>query len=55
MTDGDIERITCPIGIPSITGKDPASIAVGVVADLLVRWETADAAAGVPGPAARPS
>ena len=25
-----IDRITCPIGLPEITGKEPAVIAVGV-------------------------
>jgi xanthine dehydrogenase accessory factor len=30
-----IARITCPIGQPGITGKDPAVIAVAVAADLL--------------------
>jgi xanthine dehydrogenase accessory factor len=30
-----IARITCPIGLPGITGKDPAIIAVAVAADLL--------------------
>ncbi len=30
-----IARITCPIGLPAITGKDPAVIAVAVAADLL--------------------
>jgi xanthine dehydrogenase accessory factor len=30
-----IARITCPIGKPGITGKDPAVIAVAVAADLL--------------------
>lgn len=39
--DSEIERITCPIGDPAIAAKDPASIAVGVVSDLLVRWEAA--------------
>lgn len=29
------ERITCPIGIPGITGKEPATIAISVVAQLL--------------------
>ena len=29
------ERITCPIGIPGITGKEPAEIAVAVAAELL--------------------
>ncbi|MFQ4149887.1 xanthine dehydrogenase accessory protein XdhC [Arthrobacter sp. LAPM80] len=36
--DGQIGRITCPIGLPAITGKDPASIAIGVAADLSSRW-----------------
>jgi xanthine dehydrogenase accessory factor len=31
----DIARITCPIGLPDITGKEPAVIAVGVAADLV--------------------
>jgi xanthine dehydrogenase accessory factor len=31
-----IRRITCPIGEPGITGKDPAVIAVAVAAALLV-------------------
>jgi xanthine dehydrogenase accessory factor len=39
--DTEIERITCPIGDPAITSKDPASIAVGVVSDLLLRWDAA--------------
>ena len=30
-----IARITCPIGLPGITGKDPATIAVAVAAELL--------------------
>ena len=30
-----IARITCPIGLPGITGKDPATIAVAVAAALL--------------------
>jgi len=30
-----IARITCPIGVPGITGKDPATIAVAVAAGLL--------------------
>ncbi|MFL6099718.1 MAG: xanthine dehydrogenase accessory protein XdhC [Actinomycetales bacterium] len=31
----EIARITCPIGLPDITGKEPAVIAVGVAADLV--------------------
>jgi xanthine dehydrogenase accessory factor len=34
-----LARITTPIGLPEITGKDPATIAVGVAADLLMRFE----------------
>lgn len=30
-----LERVTCPIGIPGITGKEPEVIAVAVVAQLL--------------------
>ena len=33
----DIARITCPIGLPGIPGKQPAAIAVSVAADLLAR------------------
>ena len=37
--DDVIGRITTPIGLPDITGKDPATIAVSVAADLVRRWE----------------
>ncbi|WP_207344583.1 xanthine dehydrogenase accessory protein XdhC [Arthrobacter sp. E3] len=30
-----LERIQCPIGVPDITGKHPAVIAIGVAADLM--------------------
>jgi xanthine dehydrogenase accessory factor len=30
-----VARITCPIGLPDLPGKQPAAIAVGVAADLL--------------------
>nr|NLI50450.1 xanthine dehydrogenase accessory protein XdhC [Propionibacterium sp.] len=33
----DIARITCPIGLPGIAGKEPAVIAVSVAADFLRR------------------
>jgi xanthine dehydrogenase accessory factor len=33
----ELARITCPIGIPGITGKEPEVIAVAVVAQLLQR------------------
>ena len=37
VADGapDPDRITCPIGLPGLAGKDPAVIAVGVAAALL--------------------
>ena len=34
-----LERITCPIGIPGIYGKEPSSIAIAVVAQLMQLWE----------------
>ena len=34
-----LARITTPIGLPDITGKDPATIAVSVAADLVRRFE----------------
>lgn len=37
--DDAIARIICPIGLPAIMGKDPATIAIAVVADLTMRWE----------------
>ena len=45
--DDVIGRITTPIGLPDITGKDPATIAVSVAADLIRRWERDPAAADV--------
>jgi len=36
-----LARIVTPIGLPEITAKAPAAIAVGVAADLLVRFERA--------------
>ena len=43
-----LARITTPIGLAAITGKEPAAIAVSVAADLLIRFEreAAGAAAG---------
>ncbi|HEY0949947.1 xanthine dehydrogenase accessory protein XdhC [Nocardioides sp.] len=39
-----IARIQCPIGRPELEGKDPATIAVGVAADLLPRLGSVAAA-----------
>jgi xanthine dehydrogenase accessory factor len=35
FTEAELARITCPIGIPGITGKQPEVIAAGVVAQIL--------------------
>ena len=35
-TEEDLARVTTPIGLPQLVGKDPATIAVGVAADLLI-------------------
>jgi len=35
--DVDIESISCPIGLPAITGKSPPVIAISVAADLVQR------------------
>jgi len=36
-----LERLTCPIGLPGIRSKEPAAIAASVAADLLIRREKA--------------
>lgn len=38
LAEEDLARVTTPIGIPQLPGKDPATIAVGVAADLLIRF-----------------
>ena len=40
-----IDAMVCPIGIPGITGKQPAVIAASVAAQLLTVWEQAHLAA----------
>jgi xanthine dehydrogenase accessory factor len=40
-----LARIRTPIGLADITGKEPATIAVGVAADLLRTFEHERAAA----------
>lgn len=37
FSEGELARITCPIGLPGIDGKAPAVIAASVVAQLLLR------------------
>ena len=39
----ELAQVTCPIGVPGITGKEPAVIAVAVAAQLLQSLETAGA------------
>ncbi|MFK7600873.1 xanthine dehydrogenase accessory protein XdhC [Deinococcus sp. SM5_A1] len=48
-TDADLARITTPIGLPGISGKMPAMIAVSVAAQLVQRLE-AEQAAALPSP-----
>jgi xanthine dehydrogenase accessory factor len=38
-TEADLARITTPIGLPGIGGKEPATIAVGVAAELVRVFE----------------
>lgn len=45
ITQEQLNKMTCPIGIPGIVGKQPASIAIAVVAQLLQLWEMQSSAA----------
>jgi xanthine dehydrogenase accessory factor len=45
FSDAELARITCPIGVPGITGKAPAVIAASVVAQLLLQRSTQPVAA----------
>jgi xanthine dehydrogenase accessory protein XdhC len=42
-SEADVDRIITPIGLPSLTGKQPAVIAVGVAAVLLASFATSGA------------
>ena len=35
FTDGELNQVTCPIGIPGISGKEPEIIAASVAAQIL--------------------
>ena len=48
-----VERITCPIGLPTLTGKEPAVIAIGVAAALVAAMPTTGPGSGVAAPADR--
>jgi xanthine dehydrogenase accessory factor len=37
FTDAELSRVTCPIGIPGVVGKEPEVIAVAVAAQLLLQ------------------
>jgi xanthine dehydrogenase accessory factor len=50
ISDTRLAKMTCPIGIPGIRGKQPAVIAVAVCAQLLQVWETAARAQKAPRP-----
>jgi len=45
----DLSRVQTPIGLPELTGKDPATIAVSVAASLLITFERDRAARQAPG------
>ncbi len=38
LGEDDVARVITPIGLPGLPGKDPATLAVSVAADLLVRF-----------------
>ena len=44
LTEDDLARVVTPIGLFGLPGKDPATIAVSVAADLLLRMSAADRA-----------
>ena len=41
VTNAELDRLTCPIGIPQIKGKEPAVIAASLAAQLLILTEHA--------------
>jgi xanthine dehydrogenase accessory factor len=42
FTEAELARITCPIGLPGLAGKEPAVIAVAVAAQLLMQPRSAN-------------
>lgn len=48
IAPGALERLTCPIGLPQIKGKEPAIIAASVAADLLIRRQQREALVSPP-------
>ncbi len=53
VTSSQIGRLVCPIGVPEIKGKEPAVIAAGLVAQLLIVRERASVPQ--PSPAIQPA
>jgi len=49
VADAALDRLTCPIGVPGIPGKQPEQIAVAVVAQLLQTAATTAAGSVSPG------
>jgi xanthine dehydrogenase accessory factor len=45
VADGTIDCLVCPIGLPQIKGKEPAVIAAGVAAQMLMLGRRAEAPA----------
>jgi xanthine dehydrogenase accessory factor len=41
LSDDQIARLVCPIGLPDIRDKEPSIIATGVAAQLLIARERA--------------
>lgn len=44
LAEEDADRVTTPVGLPQLRAKDPATIAVGIATDLLVRLQERAAA-----------
>ena len=53
IADREIDRLVCPIGIPQIKGKEPAMIAAGLAAQLLIESERVSVPQ--PSPATQPA
>ena len=43
LLEKDLERVTTPIGLPSVPGKSPQAVAIGVAAQLLGHLDLSDA------------
>jgi xanthine dehydrogenase accessory factor len=53
LGEDDLDRVVTPIGLPGLPGKDPATIAVSVAADLLLRMAARETTAPGAGRTAR--